>query len=500
MPPLVGIVGLTLGVGSAPAAPSSAPPGAARSTSPAAPRSTPPRAAASPPANPAQKTKRKKAKPKPPKVPQPTIVPPVVLDGPSPDIQSLGGVAIAVDGGGALVYVKAVNGVNHVFASLLTSHVWSPPVQVDVGLSGASSQPVVGAGNLGKVAVAFINGGNLYQSVAPGTGQHFTPPQGIATSASNPALSMSQDGAAYLSFTDPTTPAHVRVAHMPYKDINFHLNPQSLNIDAARNAGDTPAKAPRVGISADGTGIVSWGEDGADGHVHAWVRRVARDSISPTPQDIGLPSFGGATGIGADAAQVQLEFAGSLGWGVFRQAFSATGTPERVFARRFIGSLFESPVPLDDLTFPATDSAGPPALSSTGKGDALVAVGLLSSHQTIASVARAKFHRFEAPIPLNSGTDAVDPQPAAALGNNGVGLVAWHQSSAAGAPIGVMGRSLAGFHFGPEVRLSSPSLGSVAITGGFYAAADRHGNATVAYVQGDAAGRRIVVAGQRAHG
>jgi hypothetical protein len=421
------------------------------------------------------------------------------VDGPSPDIQSLGGVAIASDGTGALVYLKAVGAVNHVFASLLINHAWGPPVQVDTGLPGASSQPEVGAGNAGKVAIAFINGGSLYQAVAPGTGQPFIAPQGLATSASNPFLGMAQDGAAYLSFTDPRPPAQVHVAHMPYKDVNFHVNAQSLNIDPARNAGDTPAKASRVGISADGTGFVTWGEDGSDGRVHAWVRRVARDNVSVAPQDISLPSFQGVAGLGADTAQAQLEFAGSQGWGVFRQAFRVgAGTVERAFARHFRGSLFEAPVAIDALTFPPSDSADQPQLSATGKGDALVAVGLTASHQTIASVARRTTHAFASPVPLNPGADAVSPAPVSALGNNGIGLVAWLQSSAPGAPVAIVGRPLAGFRFAGVAALSVATYGSVEPSTGLFAGADHHGNASVAYLQGDPAHRRVVVSGQRA--
>jgi hypothetical protein len=386
-----------------------------------------------------------------------------------------------------------------VFVSLLVSHAWSAPLQVDTGLTGASSQPVVGAGDNGKVAIAFINGNSLYQTVDPGTGQQFTAPQGITTSATALSLAMAQDGAAYLSFTVPSTPAEVRVAHMPYKDVNFQLNPQSLNIDPARNAGDTAVKASRVNISADGSGAVSWGEDGSDGRVHSWVRRVSRDAISVAPQDLTLSSLSGVAAAGADTAQVQLEYAGSLGWGAYRQAFTtSTGTVERAFVRRFVGSLFAPPISVDDLSFPPTDSAEPPQLSMTGKGDVLVAVGLAGSHQTIASVGLKATHQFGTPTPLNPGPNAVDPQPVSALGGNGNGLVAWQQSSAAGAPIGVVGRSLAGFHFTGEVSLSTPAFGSVIPTPGLSAAADPLGDVAVAYLQGDQTNRRVVVSGQRA--
>ena len=98
---------------------------------------------------------------------QPTLAPAnTVVDGPSPDIRSLNGLAIARDGGGALVYTKTVGAVAHVFLSRLTAGAFQPPVQVDAGLAGPSSQPVVAAAQNGLVLVAFINGATLYVAQA----------------------------------------------------------------------------------------------------------------------------------------------------------------------------------------------------------------------------------------------------------------------------------------------------------------------------------------------
>ena len=67
------------------------------------------------------------------------------IDGPSADIQSLGDLDVARDGTGALAYVKRVGGVDHVFVSRLVDGAFQPPEQVDAGLAGAGSQPVVAA-------------------------------------------------------------------------------------------------------------------------------------------------------------------------------------------------------------------------------------------------------------------------------------------------------------------------------------------------------------------
>src|ERR1700736_3472744 len=54
----------------------------------------------------------------------------VAIDGPSSDIISLGGVAIAPDGTGGLVYVKRDQGEAHVFVSRFVYGSWQPPRRV----------------------------------------------------------------------------------------------------------------------------------------------------------------------------------------------------------------------------------------------------------------------------------------------------------------------------------------------------------------------------------
>ena len=59
------------------------------------------------------------------------VAPPVVIDGPSTAVLSVGGVALAGDGSGGVVYTKLVGGVPHVFASLESAGAWTPTVQAD---------------------------------------------------------------------------------------------------------------------------------------------------------------------------------------------------------------------------------------------------------------------------------------------------------------------------------------------------------------------------------
>ena len=151
---------------------------------------------------------------------------------------------------------------------------------------------------------------------------------------------------------------------------------------------------------------------------------------------------------------------------------------------------------MDGLAFPAADAADAPQLSENGVGDALVAVGLAGSHETMASVAKHSTNVFTPPARLDPLADAIDPAAAPALANNGIGLVAWLQSSAPGAPVTVIGRALAHFSFVKPVTLSNPTFGSVDPTNGLFASTDRLGDSTVAYLQGSATVRSVVLSGE----
>ena len=65
-----------------------------------------------------------------------------------------------------------------------------PPEQLDAGLA-ASSQPVVAAGDGGKLAIGFISGGSLFTTVKPAANQPYSPLQLVASPALNPSIDLS---------------------------------------------------------------------------------------------------------------------------------------------------------------------------------------------------------------------------------------------------------------------------------------------------------------------
>jgi len=65
---------------------------------------------------------------------------------------------------------EQVGGVAHVFVSALAQGRFQTPVQVDSGLAGPSSQPVIAADDGGLLLVAFVNAGELYVVQQPSSG------------------------------------------------------------------------------------------------------------------------------------------------------------------------------------------------------------------------------------------------------------------------------------------------------------------------------------------
>ena len=153
----------------------------------------------------------------------------MTIDGPSADIAGLTGMSVARDGTGGIVYVKRALGTPHVFVSRLVDGSFQAPEQVDGGLIGASSQPVIAAGNGGLLLVAFINGGAaLRGQPAERLGGVRAGRVALADGASNPAIAMTNFGKAYLAFAVAGAGGHdVRAAY--YYSGNWSLEPTPLD-------------------------------------------------------------------------------------------------------------------------------------------------------------------------------------------------------------------------------------------------------------------------------
>ena len=87
---------------------------------------------------------------------QAVILPAVTIDGPSSEIVGFGGVAMAEDGTGGLVYLKRVGGVTHVFVSRYIGGHWQAPIRVDTEQPYAASWPRIGAADGGELMVVWV--------------------------------------------------------------------------------------------------------------------------------------------------------------------------------------------------------------------------------------------------------------------------------------------------------------------------------------------------------
>jgi hypothetical protein len=441
----------------------------------------------------------------------------LTVTGPNPSIVALGNVALARDGSGGLVYLASVNGVAHVFASIESNGSWGVPAQLDVGLAGPASTPVIAAAQNGRLVAEFVSGGTLYASVRAGavTAVDGTPaprspslarlpgfgaPQGIAT-ASNPALSMANDGTAYTAFTVLAgTVSHVHVARLDRTSVSaWQAFGTPLNLDPTRSAGYNSVTRPQLAVATDATAIVAWGEDGADGHTHVIVRRVDDTGPDPAPQDLSQASLNGAPGGAADSPSVSAEDISDFAWVAFRQSFAqGAGQVSRTLAAHQLGSRFDPAVAIDPLAFPTADGADQPTVQINGNGSGASLVETTASHQVYADPLNDPL--FQSPEPLDAAGNAILPEPVLAIsGVDNVGAAAWLRA-APGAAASVLVRAWNGSDFEPAATASSATLGAVstaglAYGGGLSVATDRFGDAFVAFLQGAPGATRIQIGG-----
>jgi hypothetical protein len=389
------------------------------------------------------------------------------VDGPSADIQSLGDLDVARDGTGALAYVKRVGGVDHVFVSRLVDGAFQAPEQVDAGLGGAGSQPVVAASDGGRLVVAFVSGGGVFSAVRPAGAPGFAAVQQIAASGSNPDVAMSINGVAYLVWTSG---GDVTAARLERNATAFSGISGALDINPSAAAG-TGTGRPKVAVAADGIATVVWGEAG-----HVYGRRIFELRLSTAPQDLGE---------NADAPDISSEDDSSFAWVVFRQGGVAV-------ARRLVGSQFDPPVTLEP-----NEGADPPRVAINGRGVGYAGIGGAGTLNAYGAVLKDDLFNPAVAIGASIGAPSL---PAPAVAETGDGLVAFQAGDASGGrsvharPYDYVPASRAVTPPGPDATLSNPALGSTDASRGLFASADRAGDVAVAFVQGDGDAREIVAA------
>lgn len=399
--------------------------------------------------------------------------------GPTPALRALGGIDLAPDGTGAIVFTMQDGGVDHVFVSRLVNGAWSGAERVDADLGGASAQPAVAAGDGGRVMVAFANAGNVYAvtraSAAAGYVRQTLWGSG---GASDPAVDLSVNGKAYAVFAAPGAGGHdVRAAFS--RDAGaWALADPPLDANAGNDAG-TGAARPHVAVSADGVAIAVWGEGG-----HVFARRVKGTQPSVAVADaLAELSVENLPAVAADMPVVSTQDDDSFTGVAFRATFDVGGPlRSRAIYRRLRGSRFEGPYAVDAAPFSSGQGSVNPRMATVGTGQGLVVAGNDATHLTTAM--QLLFDVQPGPLvqadSLVQSTEPTYAVPAAATARKM--LVAWQVTPPGGVPE-IHGRYRDGGDFEAEVLLSRPEMGPTSAADGLFAAGDDAGDIAVAYVQ-----------------
>jgi hypothetical protein len=231
----------------------------------------------------------------------------------SPDVLELGGVAMAEDGSGGLVYRKRVEGRAHIYAAQYIGQRWLAPQRIDVGQAFDSSWPRIGAGNGGRLVVTWVQEFGVKSdrmfsaSLDPGSYRFQAPVVldfnvGEAT-ATFPSLAMNRGGSAYLAYRIVTEagsgalpPGYVRAET---RVARYNGSVWSvLGVPVNRNQSSpvstpTAANSAKVGIDTTGNGIVAFQEPDDEFVDRVWARRLFGSTLG-VPLIVSPQSFGGA--------------------------------------------------------------------------------------------------------------------------------------------------------------------------------------------------------------
>ena len=405
------------------------------------------------------------------------------IDGPAGEVLAFSDIDLARDGTGGLVYLRSDGGAPHVFLSRFFAGEWHAPERVDVGVDTAATGAAIAVGDGNRLAIAFTTGARVFGSVASGGP---VVPLGAPTllyadpdplkDVLTPSVDLGINGAAYVAFTAPGAGGtDVRAARL--EGASWAAVPQPLDIDLNAEAGKGAGR-PRVGVSAEGNAVVTWGESN-----RVFARRLTGLALSVAPQEVSVREFAGGGGGDADSPDIDIEDDGSYAWVTWRQDIGGTS---RALARRLVGSLFEPTVTVDN-----GGASGLPSIDMNGRGVGFAAAGLYSNG---VAGALLEFDAFKPAFRLDGSGGAGVPAPTIGFGENENALIAWRRE---GGSIGAStvvaryrerGKALEG-----ETTISNPALAGVP-AGHVGAAADRSGNVAIAFLQGTEAARTIAVA------
>ncbi|HTE59135.1 MAG TPA: PKD domain-containing protein [Solirubrobacteraceae bacterium] len=431
------------------------------------------------------------------------------VDGPSSDVLDLGGVALADDGTGGVVFLRRDGGRAHVFAARYRRGRWEPAVRVDGGQLFDSSWPRIAASRDGLLIVTWVQEAGagtdqMYASVMPAAAGRFGAPVQIdrtigEASATYPALDMGAAGAAYLSYTALTPPvpgepaedldgrvrAEFRIARYsggrwrPYAPVNRDPEIPVGPIDGAT--------AATVAADDAGGAIVAWQEPDDLGIERVWARRVFARSLGRAQQV--SPGVIAATRETGRAAGFTLDAAGD-GWGAI--ALLQTAGPgsalrgPRAFAATIPGAGAAGGTNAAERFRPARLADGIGGTGATPPGDVGVpraAIGAQGDLRLAVPIGHeVRLVRGGADGTLGDAAVAGDAgllpaAPELIAGAGGTSVVAWGQSEAGGTVRVVEEPRSGERRAGRTSTLLPGAVTTLAVAGG------GNGDALVAYAQ-----------------
>lgn len=431
-----------------------------------------------------------------------------LVDGPSADVVEVTDAAMAEDGSGGVVYLRKVDGRNHVFVASFDGGAWRAPQRVDVGQAFDSSWARIGAGNRGRLLITWV------QEFGAGTDRMFSATLdpgatafqapvpidlnvGEATS-SFPDLVMNAGGQAYLAYvvvtdTSPTNPpgyvgASVRVARYNNRLWSPFGGPVNRN-PAIPLRLPTDVSGPRIGIDPQGNGVVAWQEPDDEFVDRVWARRLFGTAtgiplqVSPSSWE-GAPLRGGADAFALDVA----------GFGQAAVAFrQQPGQSSKLSAPRLFvnempdafasgASAFKGARLVDGGNRGAlgAPSVGvePNGAFATGFGSGAASLFGAGDLGTVAPVER-----------LDQGASSIAGEPLVDLAETGAAVAAWREQRGAAGLLGVQERRSDGVV--EPASLSAPRGGAV---GSVRLGGSGLGDAVVAWTQGAGANAQVAAA------
>jgi len=459
---------------------------------------------------------------------QALITPVNPIDGPSAEIVSLGGTAMAPDGTGGVVYLKRIEervGESvfhrvHVFVARYADNQWYPPQRVDVGQQFESSFPAIAAGEGGRLVVVWVNhyssttDGLFSASLDPGSAGFQAPVAidlkiGQAT-GTYPSVAMNGAGTAYVVYRVVTAISGPSNPEIPpgYVDAEIRMARfeseywSSFGVPINRNPAQamllpTAANSPRVGIDLTGQALVAWQEPD-----DSFINRIyARRIFGTVPGDILQVSPSSYQGHPLNGAADELALdVGGFGEGAvaFRQqAAPGSGfTRPRVFVNEIPTSFDPSGQSFKGARLADGGGAEGPfgpigGLSVAVDGKGGFDLGFGSGNESLdvpgSEVSVGK------PVRIDDGSSSIPGEPLLTRAEDGALAGAWKVEEHGAGAVAVLERRADGTP-NREV-VSAPSGGAV---GQLMLGGSHRGDALIAFMQGSGAGAQIAALAVRA--